>query len=73
MVYNNFRSTDANLSIGSLCRSVVLLSDLENMRISVGISLISCVQAAIYVILYLLPVTSSSKTPQAITTVPYNV
>jgi len=33
--------------------------DLENMGIAVGISLLSCIEAEIYVISYLLPVNCS--------------
>jgi len=37
----------------------VVLSDLENIGIAVGISLLSCMEAEIYVISYLLPVNGS--------------
>jgi len=36
-----------------------VLPDLKNMGIAVGISLLSCIEAEIYVISYLLPVNDS--------------
>jgi len=44
---------------GILRSSLIGLSDLENMGIAVGISLLSCIEAEIYVISHLLPVNVS--------------
>ena len=37
---------------GSLCSSLVLLPDPENMSIAVGIVLLSCIEAEIYVVIF---------------------
>jgi len=47
---------------GSVQLSLVVLLDIENMRIAVGMLLLSCVQAEIYVVSYLLQV-SGLHTP----------
>jgi len=44
---------------GILRSTSVVLPDLENIGIAVGISLVSCMEAEIYVISYLLPVNGS--------------
>jgi hypothetical protein len=47
---------------GSVRGSLVVLPDLENMGLAVGISFLLCIEAEIHVIFYLLPVDNSHLT-----------
>ena len=58
MAHTNFRVTDAIFSSqlvhtsGSLCSSLVVLPDPENMGVAVGISLLSCAQVELRVLTF---------------------